>query len=112
MAGDDLPLIPNGRFILTFDDPRFCRWGDSWAVVGPDFALPEHGQAEVWKEAIGDWVYVQTGAYLAARTIAHRPGGYRASIRPATRYVVAAIEASGELAWTPDGLQLVVDEPE
>jgi len=88
---DLLPPIPRGIWTRG-EDPQFCRWGDGWAVVGPDHAVPEGGEVEVARRGDGRMVTVVLGVHVAARVARHRPDSYtRASQGESTRYVVAEI---------------------
>lgn len=88
----DLPPIPRSVWTRGWD-PAFCRWGDGWAVVGPDFVLPEQGTATVARRSDGRPVTVRLGLYVAARVVRHRPDSYtgHTTAGELTRYVVAEI---------------------
>lgn len=90
---------PSGHHLVPIPDrirtrgpaPEFCHWKGRWAVVGPDHALPEHGQVEV-RRRTGDPVTVTIGRHVAERVVAHRLGSYtRSTEGDSTRYVVAEI---------------------
>lgn len=87
-----LPPIPR-RIWTRNEAPEFCRWGDGWAVVGPDHALPEGGEAVVAHRGDGQMVVVALGLHVAARVVRHRPDSYTAQVArgESTRYVVAEI---------------------
>jgi len=104
---DDLPSIP--RDITTrMTEPEFCRWGEEWAVIGPDSELSAHGEVAVWQRASGRHVRIATGRYLAARVVRHRPSSYTSLTQgESTRYVVVAIRE--RLVWAERDARRIED---
>lgn len=88
----ELPPIPRRIWTRSLE-PAFCRWGDGWAVVGPDSVLPEQGTATVARRSDGRSMTVRLGLYVAARVVRHRSSSYtgHTTAGESTRYVVAEI---------------------
>jgi hypothetical protein len=97
---EELPPIPREIWCRN-TEPQFCRWGDGWAVLGPESVVPAHNEIAVWRHSEGCFVTVVTGAHVAARVVRHRTNTYtRVTQGPATRYVIAEIRE--RLEWRGD----------
>ncbi len=91
-----LEHIPSGWRRLSRLTPEFVMWAGEWALIGPDWTLPEGGSVQVERFREFDTVTVKVGAHIAERTVARRSDS-NLDGPPTVRYVIARIDRERDL---------------
>jgi hypothetical protein len=89
-----LPDIPRPHAErLSFDEPEFVKYHDTWHLIGPASTLTPGTTVEVEAYTRNATSTVRVGRPVAARTVTHRPGSRTFARKgPLTTYIISAID--------------------